>query len=124
VDRPSATSPVPVGWAARFGRSTDHLFDGCVNIGIATAIYPVEPRKEPTLSYRLLRAVYPAFRVLPNQVVRADDLARVMIDAAVRGTSEPPDSILVLSIRSPFRVAVNGLEGPGEGVGDEGDQLV
>jgi hypothetical protein len=32
--------------------------------------------------------------------------------------------ILVLSIRSPFRVAVNGLEGPGEGVGDEGDQLV
>jgi hypothetical protein len=31
---------------------------------------------------------------------------------------------LVLSIRSPFRVAVNGLEGPGEGVGDEGDQLV
>jgi uncharacterized protein YbjT (DUF2867 family) len=32
-------------------------------------IYPVEPRKEPNLSYRLLRAIYPAFRVLfPNQV--------------------------------------------------------
>jgi uncharacterized protein YbjT (DUF2867 family) len=31
-------------------------------------IYPVEPRKEPNLSYRLLRAMYPAFRVLlPNQ---------------------------------------------------------
>ncbi len=31
-------------------------------------IYPVEPRKEPNLSYRLLRMVYPAFRVLfPNQ---------------------------------------------------------
>ena len=53
-------------------------------------IYPVEPRKEPTLSYRLLRAVYPAFRVLfPNQVVRADDLARVMVDAAVQGTPQP-----------------------------------
>ena len=49
-------------------------------------IYPVEPRKEPTWSYRLLRAIYPVFRVLfPNQVIRADDLARVMVDAAVRG---------------------------------------
>jgi uncharacterized protein YbjT (DUF2867 family) len=51
-------------------------------------IYPVEPRKEPTASYRVLRAVYPVFRALfPNQVIRADDLARVMVDAAVRGTS-------------------------------------
>jgi uncharacterized protein YbjT (DUF2867 family) len=50
-------------------------------------IYPVEPRKEPTLSYRLLRGIYPAFRALfPNQVVRADDLARVMVDAALEGT--------------------------------------
>ena len=50
-------------------------------------IYPVEPRKEPNFSYRLLRAIYPVFRVLfPNQVIRADDLARAMVDAAVRGT--------------------------------------
>ncbi len=52
-------------------------------------IYPVEPRIEPNFSYRLLRAIYPAFRVLfPNQVIRADDLARAMVDAAVRGTGE------------------------------------
>jgi uncharacterized protein YbjT (DUF2867 family) len=50
-------------------------------------IYPVEPRREPNTSYRVLRAVYPMFRVLfPNQVIRADDLARVMVDAAVHGT--------------------------------------
>ena len=50
-------------------------------------IYPVEPRNEPNFSYRLLRATYPAFRILfPNQVIRADDLARAMVDAAVRGT--------------------------------------
>jgi uncharacterized protein YbjT (DUF2867 family) len=50
-------------------------------------IYPVEPRSEPTFSYRLLRGIYPAFRALfPNQVVRADDLGRVMVDAAVDGT--------------------------------------
>jgi len=52
-------------------------------------IYPVEPRKEPNFSYRLLRAIYPAFRLLfPNQVIRADDLARAMVDVAVRGTEE------------------------------------
>jgi uncharacterized protein YbjT (DUF2867 family) len=50
-------------------------------------IYPVEPRKEPNFSYRLLRATYPAFRILfPNQVIRADDLARAMVDAALGGT--------------------------------------
>ena len=51
-------------------------------------IYPVEPRKEPTASYRLLRSIYPVFRVLfPNQVIRADDLARIMVDAALGGTA-------------------------------------
>jgi uncharacterized protein YbjT (DUF2867 family) len=49
-------------------------------------IYPVEPRREPTASYRVLRAIYPVFRVVfPNLVIRADDLARVMVDAAVVG---------------------------------------
>jgi uncharacterized protein YbjT (DUF2867 family) len=52
-------------------------------------IYPVEPRKEPNFSYRLLRVIYPAFRVLfPNQVIPADDLARAMVDVAVRETPE------------------------------------
>jgi uncharacterized protein YbjT (DUF2867 family) len=52
-------------------------------------IYPVEPRKEPNFSYRLLRAVYPVFRVLfPNQVIRADDLGRAMVDVVFRGTAE------------------------------------
>ena len=47
-------------------------------------IYPVEPRKEPNLSYRLMRTIYPAFRVLfPSQVIRADDLARAMVDVAI-----------------------------------------
>src|SRR5579863_3742318 len=33
-------------------------------------IYPVQPRKEPNFTYRLLRAAYPVFRVLfPNQVI-------------------------------------------------------
>jgi uncharacterized protein YbjT (DUF2867 family) len=58
-------------------------------------IYPAEARKEPNLSYRLLRAIYPAFRVLfPNQVIRADDLGRAMVDIAVRGTVEGEARIL------------------------------
>jgi uncharacterized protein YbjT (DUF2867 family) len=52
-------------------------------------IYPVASRKEPNFSYRLLRAIYPVFRILfPNQVVQADDLARAMVDMAVRETRE------------------------------------
>src|ERR1700728_218193 len=52
-------------------------------------IYPVEPRKEPNFSYRLMRAIYPAFRVLfPNQMIPADELGRAMVDAAVLGTVE------------------------------------
>jgi hypothetical protein len=52
-------------------------------------IYPVEPRKEPNFSYRLLRGIYPVFRVLfPNLVIRADDLARAMVEAAIQGTEE------------------------------------
>jgi uncharacterized protein YbjT (DUF2867 family) len=52
-------------------------------------IYPVESRKEPNFSYRSFRAIYPAFQLLfPNQVIRADDLARAMVDVAVWRTGE------------------------------------
>jgi uncharacterized protein YbjT (DUF2867 family) len=58
-------------------------------------IYPVEPRKEPNFSYRLMRAIYPVFRALfPNQVIRADDLARAMVDLGVLKTEERRSLIL------------------------------
>ena len=58
-------------------------------------IYPVEPRKEPNFSYRVLRRIYPAFRMLfPNQVIRADDLAWAMVDVAVRETAERGSLVL------------------------------
>jgi uncharacterized protein YbjT (DUF2867 family) len=69
-------------------------------------IYPVQPRREPNLSYRLLRAIYPVFRVLfPDQVIRADDLARTMVDAAVHGIEE--GRTLVLENRDIRRLALN-----------------
>jgi uncharacterized protein YbjT (DUF2867 family) len=58
-------------------------------------IYPVEPRKEPNFTYRLLRTMYPVFRaVFPNQVIRADDLARAMVDVAVQETGESRTQVL------------------------------
>ena len=57
-------------------------------------IYPVEPRKEPNFSYRFMRGIYPAFRALfPNQVIRADDLARAMVDVVVGGMGVPPSMV-------------------------------
>jgi uncharacterized protein YbjT (DUF2867 family) len=70
-------------------------------------IYPVEPRKEPNFSYRFMRAIYPAFRVLfPNQIIRADDLAGAMVDVVVRGTEER--RILILENRD-IRAMVESL---------------
>ena len=70
-------------------------------------IYPVEPRKEPNFSYRLMRAIYPTFRMLfPNQVVRADDLARAMVDVAVRETEKRQSLVLEnRDIRAMLKIA-------------------
>lgn len=57
-------------------------------------IYPVEPRREPNFSYRVLRSIYPAFRLLfPNQVIRADDLGRVMLEVAVQQTGKDQNRV-------------------------------
>jgi uncharacterized protein YbjT (DUF2867 family) len=87
---PSGRSRIP------FARYKGEAENGLIAAGFSHVyifrpayIYPVEPRKEPNFSYRLLRAIYPAFRVLfPNQVIRADDLARAMVDVALRRTDE------------------------------------
>jgi uncharacterized protein YbjT (DUF2867 family) len=70
-------------------------------------IYPVEPRKEPNFSYRLMRAIYPFFRVVfPNQVIRADELAEAMVDVAISGRGERRSLILEnRDIRAMLKVA-------------------
>jgi len=75
-------------------------------------IYPVEPRREPNFSYRLLRAIYPAFRVVfPNQVIPADDLARAMVDVAVRGTDQRPGPVYE---NRDIRAIVDSIPSPAE----------
>ncbi len=67
----------------------------------------MKPRKEPNLGYRLLRAIYPVFRMsFPSQVIRADDLARLMVDVAVRRTKERRASVFE---NNDIRAAVDWL---------------
>jgi uncharacterized protein YbjT (DUF2867 family) len=71
-------------------------------------IYPVKPRKEPNFSYRLLRTIYPVFRTLfPNQVIRADDLARVMVDVVVSETGQRGSRVFE---NSDIRAMVDSLQ--------------
>ena len=58
-------------------------------------IYPVEPRREPNFSYRLLRGVYPVFRRLfPGAVIPSDDLGEAMVTTALRGSGEVSTRVL------------------------------
>jgi uncharacterized protein YbjT (DUF2867 family) len=67
----------------------------CLYIFRPAYIYPVEPRKEPNLSYHVMRAIYPVFRVLfPDQVIRANDLGRAMVDVIIGGRGEHRNLVL------------------------------
>lgn len=58
-------------------------------------IYPVEPRDEPNLMYRISRALYPLIRrIYPNVGVPSRDLARAMVHAGLHGTPEHDDPVL------------------------------
>ena len=73
----------------------------CVYLFRPSYIYPVQPRKEPNFSYRLMHAFYPVFRLLfPNQVIRADDLAWAMVDVVTRERQELVLGSLVLENRA------------------------
>jgi uncharacterized protein YbjT (DUF2867 family) len=75
-------------------------------------IYPVQSRKEPNFSYRMIRMVYPVFRLLfPNQVIRSDDLAWAMVDVVLRETQEHQRSVFenrdiraMVKSRMPLRI--------------------
>lgn len=58
-------------------------------------IYPVVPRREPNLSYRIMRALYPVARLIyPDIGIPSDDLARAMVHAGLHGTPGDPSPIL------------------------------
>ena len=58
-------------------------------------IYPVEPREEPNVMYRVSRALYPVLRrVMPRSVITSEHLGRAMLEAAVAGTPGHEEPVL------------------------------
>jgi len=51
-------------------------------------IYPVTPRKEPNLTYRIMRKLYPVLnKIYHNGVISSGELANAMVDIGIRGGS-------------------------------------
>ena len=64
-------------------------------------IYPVTPRDEPNLSYRVLRWLYPLLRrVYPDIGISSDDLARAMLGAALDTDGELRETLENRDIRA------------------------
>jgi len=52
-------------------------------------IYPITPRKEPNLSYRIMRAAYPIFNIIyPNGSLTSVELASAMFRCGLHGWTE------------------------------------
>ncbi len=52
-------------------------------------IYPVTPRQEPNLSYKIMRLIYPVYKtVYPNGVIESTDLAGAMFTAGLEGAGK------------------------------------
>ena len=63
-------------------------FRGCTS-SVRRTFTPWSRGENPISAIGCCAAIYPVFRVLfPNQVIRADDLARTMVDAAMGGTGK------------------------------------
>jgi uncharacterized protein YbjT (DUF2867 family) len=52
-------------------------------------IYPVEPRQEPNLMYRISRSLYPLLKFLmPNASITSEQLGWAMMDVALHGSRD------------------------------------
>ena len=51
-------------------------------------IYPVTPRKEPSIMYRILRALYPLIRLMgSSRSITSTELASAMFNAGLYGAN-------------------------------------
>lgn len=52
-------------------------------------IYPVTPRREPNFSYRLMRSLYPVFRIFgPNASIKSTELANAIVEVGLNGSEK------------------------------------
>ena len=82
---------VPIAWAVRFGRATDDLFYGCVNIGIATSMLSeyndacsVRPDHRPRPKRQRRRRSYR----IASRTLRSCILRRLEVDLDITGVAE------------------------------------
>jgi uncharacterized protein YbjT (DUF2867 family) len=58
-------------------------------------IYPVTPRKEPNVTYRISRMLWPILgRIVPNAGINSDDLALAMVHTGLHGTGAHTGPVL------------------------------
>jgi hypothetical protein len=81
---------VPLEWAARHGRITDDLFDGCTNVAIATAMLSGFERAcaQARAPRRSRRARIIVHATLPKPAVRRCILRRLEIELDITGVVE------------------------------------
>ena len=52
-------------------------------------IYPVEPRKEPNIAYKIIKALYPIFKLSGDKYsIQSTDLANAMFNVGLNGAAE------------------------------------
>lgn len=52
-------------------------------------IYPVEPRKEPNIGYKILRTIYPVLKLFGKNIsITSDELARTMYNVGMHGANK------------------------------------
>ena len=61
-------------------------------------IYPVVPRKEPNISYKIMRFLYPVYkRMFPNGVIASTQLGHAMLISGLKINQNTPVSIKELT---------------------------
>lgn len=85
---------------ARFkGMAENYLIQqdfGALHIFRPAYIYPVEPRKEPNLSYRIFRSLYPIMKKLyPAGEITSEQLAQAIFQT---GLSDGPEEVILSNV--------------------------
>ena len=88
---------VPPGWAQRYGRNRNELYDGCVNIWVGTAVLAAHHEACVTAHAAMFAPASPGQRrqrIAPPEAVRLCALRRYGADLGVDGYAEAINRLL------------------------------
>ncbi len=80
-------------FARSLGKAENYLFNNKKLKAVYTFrpgyIHPVTPRKEPNLSYKISRALWPVLgKIMPSMGIDSDKLAHSMVDVGLKGNNK------------------------------------